>query len=99
MTYNSGLRLSVFRSFDEAQPAWLALESTADCYAFQTYAWLRNWYDCIGAPAGMTTCITLVETPQGEPIMLLPSGIERRGLAVCLVWLGGHQRLPCPAAG
>jgi CelD/BcsL family acetyltransferase involved in cellulose biosynthesis len=84
------LKISVFNSFEAVRDVWLRFEREADAFAFQTYRWLYNWYEFVGAKSDMGLCITLVETPDGAPIMLLPLAVERRGLVWRLVWLGGR---------
>lgn len=85
---DQALRISVFHSFDQVRSLWKSFEKDAACYAFQRYDWLKNWHEFIGAGPDLVACITVVERPDGAPVMLLPLGIERRGAIRCLVWLG-----------
>jgi CelD/BcsL family acetyltransferase involved in cellulose biosynthesis len=89
MAKAAAFKVSVYDSFDASKPVWIAFESNADHSAFQTFTWMKNWYEVVAAKSNLKICITLVETPEGEPLMLLPLGIERHGFLSCLVWLGG----------
>jgi CelD/BcsL family acetyltransferase involved in cellulose biosynthesis len=84
------VNISVLRSFDELQPAWTAFESECDCYAFQSYNWLSNWYNNIGTKLNIDAVLVLVELPAGTPLMTLPLGIQKRVFARLLIWLGGN---------
>ena len=83
------IKTTVFDSFDEAESVWRHLEREGECYAFQTFGWLKNWYNLIGCHRSIRPFIVSVEQAAGDPLMLLPLGIEKRGLVSCLVWLGG----------
>lgn len=83
------LRITVHDAFDDLQPAWLDIEENGDSLVFQSFHWLKNWYASVGRHVPVKLCMTLIESPQGRPVMLLPLGIEKRGVAQCLVWLGG----------
>ncbi|MCP4979136.1 MAG: GNAT family N-acetyltransferase [Gammaproteobacteria bacterium] len=84
------VKLSVFSSFEELQPSWTAFESECDCYAFQSYNWLSNWHNDIGTKLNIDALLVLVELPAGTPLMILPLGIQKRGFARSLIWLGGN---------
>jgi CelD/BcsL family acetyltransferase involved in cellulose biosynthesis len=90
LTMQNTVNISVFNSFDEIQPSWTAFESECDCYAFQSYNWLSNWYHNIGTKLNIDVVLVLVELPAGTPLMILPLGIQKRGFARLLVWLGGN---------
>lgn len=90
LTMQNNVNISVFSSFDELQPSWTAFESECDCYAFQSYNWLSNWYSSIGTKLNIDAVLVLVELPAGTPLMILPLGIEKRAFARLLIWLGGN---------
>ncbi len=89
MSAPEGLAVTLFASLAEAEPIWRELEATGSCLVFQSFDWLEPWQRLIGAPTGVTPCITLVSDAAGRPLMLLPLGIERGRLGRALVWLGG----------
>ncbi|MDH3715736.1 MAG: GNAT family N-acetyltransferase [Gammaproteobacteria bacterium] len=83
MTYH----VTIFEAFDDAKSSWQVLEQHGDGYAFQTWAWSRNWFELVGKNRGIRPCIALVDDETG-PLMLLPLAIEPRRLHNALVWLG-----------
>lgn len=89
MTKDNNFKIAVFHSFDDVESLWRTVEKTGDCFAFQTFDWLKNWYAFIGKETGLQLCIVTVEYPSGQPLILLPLGIQRRCFVSCLVWLGG----------
>lgn len=88
---NKGInyKISVYQSFDDVEALWRSVEESGDCFAFQTYDWLNNWYTYIGKNLRLEPCIVAVESSAGRTLMLLPLGIQRRRFTSCLVWLGG----------
>lgn len=86
---DNNIKITLFDSFEEARLVWETFEKQGDCYAFQSYNWLKTWYDTVGIYASLKVCIVLIETPVGEPVMLLPLGIEDRSSISRLIWLGG----------
>lgn len=79
----------IFNSFNAIEIIWQRFEKTSDNYAFQQFNWLKHWYNTIGLAKNYQLCLTVIECPVGQPIMLLPLGIEQRNNVACLVWLGG----------
>ncbi|SJM89502.1 conserved hypothetical protein [Crenothrix polyspora] len=79
----------IFNSFDEIETVWRSFEESSDNTAFQNFDWLKHWYDSVGVASGCRACLVVVEYPVGQPVMLLPLGIEKRQGVNCLVWLGG----------
>ena len=91
---------TIHTSFDGLHEPWKRLEAEGDCYAFQSYDWIKTWYTLVGSKTGIQPCIALVEYPAGDPLMLLPLGIEKRAGAACLIWLGGAiTDYKCPLLG
>lgn len=86
----AGVRISVYRSVAEAEPAWREAERHGTCYAFQSYPWLSHWYTCLGRPAGIVPCLVSVEDAAGGLLLFLPLAIEKRRGLSRLVWLGGE---------
>ena len=83
------IEITVFDSLEDAKSSWLFLEDNGDCYAFQSFAWLSAWYDAIGKQSDISICVVLVCRADGQPLLLLPLGVEKRKIAKCLIWLGG----------
>ncbi len=84
------IKTSVFSSFSTVKTVWDLFEKDGDCYAFQSFQWLKIWCEQVGKYSQLKVCIVLIEYPPGVPLMLLPLGIENRGNLSCLVWLGGR---------
>ncbi len=85
----NAIKVTVFNSFDELQTTWKIFEQECDCYAFQSYDWLSNWYNQIGTKQNLKALLVLVELPAGTPLMILPLGIQKRAFVNLLLWLGG----------
>lgn len=83
------LKISVYRKFDDVETIWLELEESGESLAFQHFWWLKSWHEITAKSDPVEAYIVVVEDQLGEPLMLLPLGIQRRGFATCLVWLGG----------
>lgn len=86
---HDAVQISIFETFEDAKPVWEQVEENGECYAFQTYRWLSRWHAAIGAQDGIRLCIVLVEDLDGDPLFILPLGIQSRWLGACLLWLGG----------
>ncbi len=89
MTIDKNIKITSFDSFDKARTIWETFEEKGDCYAFQNYNWLKTWFDTVGSHTKLKVCIVLVESSEGEPLMLLPLGVEIRPFISRLIWLGG----------
>lgn len=79
---------TLFKDFTSARESWLALETEADFYPFQSYAWLETWFGTIGAAHGWTPAILLLERADGKGRALLPLGAVRRAGFLRLSWMG-----------
>jgi len=82
--------ITLYESFEAAEPVWRAFEARAAGTAFQSFDWLSIWYRHVGERLGIEPAIAVV-TRAGEPLMLAPLGIERRFGLRRLVWLGGRM--------
>ncbi len=81
--------ITIYESFEAAEPVWRAFEARARGTAFQSFDWLSIWHAHVGAPEGIEPAIAVVAR-QGETLLLAPLGIERRFGLRRLVWLGGR---------
>lgn len=81
--------ITLYESFEAAEPIWRAFEARATGTAFQSFDWLSAWYRHVGQGLGVTPAIAVVAR-QGEPLMLAPLGVETRFGLRRLVWLGGR---------
>jgi CelD/BcsL family acetyltransferase involved in cellulose biosynthesis len=84
---SAGISVSVHDNLAAVEQDWRRFEQTADCTPFQTFDWLSAWQRHVGSPKGVTPAIVIARCGE-EILLLLPLGIERRGIARCLVFLG-----------
>lgn len=82
--------ITIYESFEAAEPVWRAFEARARGTAFQSFDWLSSWHSHVGAADGIEPAIAVVAR-QGETLLLAPLGIERRFGLRRLVWLGGRM--------
>ena len=78
----------IFTSFDDAEQLWRRLETAGDAYVYQTYDWLKEWHQLVGANREIELCFAGVIDDDDEPLMFLPLAIERHRLWKVLTWLG-----------
>lgn len=78
----------LFAGLDEAEDLWRQVEGEADLHVYQTFDWLKDWYELIGKPNGVEPCLIAVHDERQRPLMLLPLAVERQGLWRRLVWMG-----------
>ena len=90
VTNKMAFNLRISGSFEEVEPVWRAMETTGDALVFQTYDWQAAHYRAIGHKHLLQLCLVIIETTDGQPLMLLPLGIVRRPLSRVLTWLGGR---------
>lgn len=83
------LKISLHDNFDDVEEAWRDLEENGHSFVFQNFAWQKSWHEFVAENDGVKPCLVVVKHPSGVPLMLFPLGFQRRGIATCLVWLGG----------
>ncbi|MFN4354741.1 GNAT family N-acetyltransferase [Parvibaculum sp.] len=81
--------ITIYETFEAAEPVWRAFEGRARGTAFQSFDWLSIWHAHVGAVDGIEPAIAVVAR-QGETLLLAPLGIERKLGLRRLVWLGGR---------
>ncbi|MBX3508139.1 MAG: GNAT family N-acetyltransferase [Parvibaculum sp.] len=81
--------ITIYETFEAAEPVWRAFEERARGTAFQSFDWLSIWHAHVGATEGIEPAIAVVAR-QGETLLLAPLGIERKLGLRRLVWLGGR---------
>jgi len=82
--------IRIYKNFDkEIEILWKELELQAEITPFQTYTWLKNWYEAIGSPIFKVqpNIVCLFNGKQLEA--LLPLGVKKIGPIRVLEWLGG----------
>lgn len=85
---SAALRLSLHGDFDAIEAQWRHFERSAECTPFQTFDWLRTWQRHIGARDGVLPAIAVASFLDGGTAFMMPLGVETRGLARRLCWLG-----------
>lgn len=84
----AGTRITILRSFAEAEPLWKEAQQHCACSGFQTFEWLSTWQETIGAAERVQPRIVHLADPEGRTLMLLPLGIRRRRGLLILGFLG-----------
>jgi CelD/BcsL family acetyltransferase involved in cellulose biosynthesis len=69
--------IEVHETLEAAEKAWRHLEQEGECFAFQTYDWVKTWHELIGTKLGVAPQIVVLRAPCGELAMLIPLGIRR----------------------
>ncbi len=84
-------RVLVSASLETFADLWprAARPSDAIFHVFQSAEFLQVWLDTIGRARSVTPCFCAVLDIGGEPLMLLPLGIEERGGTRVLTFLDG----------
>lgn len=91
--------VSSYRQMVDLEPAWNDLYRRAGVqHPFLSHAWLRTWWECFGAPAGLR--ILLVRDGASEPVALIPMmADETRMFGVGLSRLGLPWNVHTPRLG
>ncbi|HEX9904771.1 MAG TPA: GNAT family N-acetyltransferase [Propylenella sp.] len=86
-----GFKVSVHADMADLADVWPTMAELADAsgYAFQARDLLEVWLSTIGAARGTQACLVRVDAMDGEPLMLIPLGIEIRWGAGVLGFLDG----------
>ena len=84
---HSAINLSVADDLASVADEWGEFETTADCTAFQSFAWHAAWQKCVGALTGVIPAI-VVGRKCDRIIFIMPLAVERGKLASRLVWHG-----------
>ncbi len=85
------MRITIFRSMEEAEETWRAAEADCVLYGFQSFDWLSTWMKTIGIVERVQPVIVVISADNRQTMMLLPLGIEVQGHAgICFLrFLGG----------
>ncbi len=87
-TARSAVLLSVHDEFSSVEAIWRQFETSADCFAFQTFDFLSTWHEHIGSLSQVDVQIIVAWGTDAKPLMILPFGIKKSGVGRKLVWLG-----------
>ena len=68
---------------------WMKLERNSYATPFQSYYWMKNWYDNVGQPLFNIKLQILVITDKHKRKILLPFGILNKHYMNFLIFLGG----------
>jgi CelD/BcsL family acetyltransferase involved in cellulose biosynthesis len=69
--------IEVHHTLEAAEEAWRHLEQIGECFAFQTYFWVKTWHELIGTKLGVSPQVVVLRAPSGEAAMVIPLGIRR----------------------
>ncbi|MBN8956500.1 MAG: GNAT family N-acetyltransferase [Rhizobiales bacterium] len=83
--------LRLYTDLDKARVPLDAFARESDRTAFQNFEWLSAWERHIGRTHGVAPFAIVGSDRDGTPLLMLAFGIETRGLARRLTWLGTDQ--------
>lgn len=82
-----GFDITVYRDFEDAAPAWAALEKQADGLPYQRLGWVQAWQEAIGKDRGIKPLLVIARQ-NNVFAFALPLGLEQRRVCVALTFLG-----------
>ena len=84
------MKITIFSKFNKKiEFEWQSLEKKASATPFQSFLWIKNWYDNVGKPIfNIKLQIVLIKEPDGRSI-ILPLGIRKVNFVKLLEALGG----------
>ncbi len=85
------INLRLHADLDAARAQLDAFARESDRMAFQNFVWLSAWERHIGRASGIVPFVVVGSDREGTPLLMLALGIETRGLARRLTWLGTDQ--------
>jgi CelD/BcsL family acetyltransferase involved in cellulose biosynthesis len=85
------IKLRLYTNLDDARTPYDAFARESDQIAFQNFEWLSTWERHIGRSRGVAPFVVVASDRDGAPLLMLAFGIETRGLARRLTWLGTDQ--------
>jgi CelD/BcsL family acetyltransferase involved in cellulose biosynthesis len=85
------INLRLYTNLDDARAPYDAFARENDQMAFQNFGWLSTWERHIGRTRGIAPFVVVGSDRDGAPLLMLAFGIETRGLARRLTWLGTDQ--------
>ncbi|WPB56109.1 GNAT family N-acetyltransferase [Xylophilus sp. GOD-11R] len=87
------LHMAVHGSLESVEPRWREAWPHMAATAFQSFDWVKTWYDTLGRRQGWKVCIAELraDSPEGPTVMLLPMGFRREGLLRVMGFLGGEM--------
>ena len=74
----------------KAESLWRRATAKSPTYVFQCYDWLATWQATAGVAHGIQSLVVSITDPTGQPLLLLPLGIQRSFGCRYLVFLGGR---------
>lgn len=84
-----GINLEVCTELGAVGEVWKSFQLRADCTVFQSFDWLYQWQNHVGACRKITPVIVL-GLDNGRLLFILPLAIEDRGAVRRLTWLGSE---------
>lgn len=79
------ISLSVAEDLTSAAEEWKEFEKTADCTAFQSFAWHAAWQEHVGNLTGVSPAV-VVGRKQDRVLFIMPLAVEHGRLVNRLVW-------------
>jgi CelD/BcsL family acetyltransferase involved in cellulose biosynthesis len=85
----SGLRVRVSAELQTFADVWPGIDDPNAPHVFQTRDFLQTWVETIGAARGVRPAFTRIDSADGQPLLLIPLGVEHRRGARVLTFLDG----------
>ncbi|MCZ2498411.1 GNAT family N-acetyltransferase [Xylophilus sp. Kf1] len=88
----ASLHMAVHDSLESAEARWREAWTRLAGTPFQSFDWVRIWYDTLGRQQGYKPCIgeLRADTPDGPTVLLLPLAMRRKGLLRVMYFMGAE---------
>ena len=88
----ASLHMAVHASLESVEARWREAWPRMAATAFQSFDWVRIWYETLGRRQGWKPCIgeLRADSPDGPTVLLLPLGFRREGLLRVMGFLGAE---------
>ncbi|QHI99877.1 GNAT family N-acetyltransferase [Xylophilus rhododendri] len=89
----ASLHVAVHASLESVESRWREAWPRMAATAFQSFDWVRIWFETLGKPQGWKVCIAELRahSPDGPTVLILPMGFRRVGLLRVMGFLGGEM--------
>ena len=89
----ASLHMAVHDSLESVETRWREAWPRLAGTAFQSFDWVKSWFENLGRPQGWKVCIAELRSgsPEGPTVLLLPLGYRRIGLLRVMGFLGGEM--------
>ncbi len=82
------LRLELLDSLEKGRAIWRSFERRASPSPFQTYSWINNWFQHVGARSNVKPVIVFGYDEDDKLRLVMPLGVRHSTAGKRLIWLG-----------